>query len=119
MKKLSTHDRSVLIRLASSLPKGSEDRRAILGGLSARKGGDLYEFNALINNPALATSRFLVAKLKKARDQTGDPRKALALVQEVDAALRRTGVLGQSSRGAQAAALLAQLLKKLEDSVYA
>lgn len=33
--KLSSSDRSTLVRLASSLPKGSEERRAILAGLRA------------------------------------------------------------------------------------
>ena len=33
MKTLTASDRSALIRLASSLPKGSEERRAILAGL--------------------------------------------------------------------------------------
>lgn len=33
MRKLTASDRSALIRLASSLPKGSEERRAILAGL--------------------------------------------------------------------------------------
>jgi len=33
MKKLSTSDRSVLIKLASALPRGSKERRAILSGL--------------------------------------------------------------------------------------
>ena len=34
MKNLTASDRSALIRLAASLPKGSEERRAILAGLS-------------------------------------------------------------------------------------
>ena len=33
MKNLTASDRSALIRLAASLPKGSEERRAILAGL--------------------------------------------------------------------------------------
>ena len=35
MKNLTATDRSALIRLASSLPKGSENKRAILSGLKA------------------------------------------------------------------------------------
>jgi len=35
MNKLSSQDRSNLIKLASSLPKSSEERRAILAGLRA------------------------------------------------------------------------------------
>ena len=34
MKKISSQDRSALIRLASSLPAGSEERKAILAGLN-------------------------------------------------------------------------------------
>jgi hypothetical protein len=34
MKKLSSEDRATLIRLASSLPKGSPEKKAILAGLS-------------------------------------------------------------------------------------
>lgn len=34
MNKLSSSDRSALIRLASSLPAGSSERKAILAGLS-------------------------------------------------------------------------------------
>lgn len=34
MNKLSSQDRSSLIRLASAMPKGSEERKAILAGLS-------------------------------------------------------------------------------------
>lgn len=34
MNKISTQDRSALIRLASQMPKGSEMRRAILAGIS-------------------------------------------------------------------------------------
>ena len=34
MKTLTASDRSALIRLASELPKGSEERKAILAGLS-------------------------------------------------------------------------------------
>ena len=33
MKRLSSTDRKALIRLASSLPKGSEERKVLLGGL--------------------------------------------------------------------------------------
>lgn len=42
MKKLTASDRKSLIRLASSLPKGSPERKAILAGLSksAGKAGD-------------------------------------------------------------------------------
>lgn len=36
MRKLTASDRSALIRLAASLPKGSEERRAILSALSDR-----------------------------------------------------------------------------------
>ncbi len=41
-RKLTASDRKTLIRLASTLPKGSEERRAILAGLSrkaSRKSG--------------------------------------------------------------------------------
>lgn len=44
MRKLSSQDRAALIRLASSLPPGSEERKAILSGLSqtaARKTANL------------------------------------------------------------------------------
>ena len=34
-RKLTASDRSALIRLASTLPKGSEERRVILAGLGA------------------------------------------------------------------------------------
>lgn len=37
MKTLAASDRSALIRLASTLPKGSEERRAILAGLKDKK----------------------------------------------------------------------------------
>ena len=37
MKTLTASDRSALIRLASELPKGSEERRAILAGLKVSK----------------------------------------------------------------------------------
>jgi hypothetical protein len=33
MKKISSEDRATLIRLASSLPKGSPEKKAILAGL--------------------------------------------------------------------------------------
>jgi hypothetical protein len=38
MNKISTQDRSRLIRLASQMPKGSEMRRAVLAGLSKTSG---------------------------------------------------------------------------------
>jgi hypothetical protein len=43
MKKLSSEDRATLIRLASSLPKGSPEKKAILAGLAKTKtaGGGL------------------------------------------------------------------------------
>ena len=37
MHRLTASDRSALIRLAASLPKGSNERRAILAGLSKRE----------------------------------------------------------------------------------
>jgi hypothetical protein len=37
MRKLTASDRSALIRLASSLPVGSSERKAILAGLQPRK----------------------------------------------------------------------------------
>lgn len=42
MRNLAASDRSALIRLASSLPKGDENRRAILAGLN-KVSSDLYE----------------------------------------------------------------------------
>ena len=42
MNKLSSQDRSALIRLASTLPVGSTERKAILAGLSKTSSG---EFN--------------------------------------------------------------------------
>ena len=47
MHRLSASDRSALIRLAASLPKGSDERRAILAGLVSDPlglSGDKYEF---------------------------------------------------------------------------
>ena len=41
-RTLTSSDRSALIRLAASLPKGSEERRAILAGLKTA-GGDYLE----------------------------------------------------------------------------
>jgi hypothetical protein len=41
MSKLSASDRSALIKLASSLPSGSPERRAILAGLQQKKASDL------------------------------------------------------------------------------
>ncbi len=41
MKKLSASDKSSLIRLASSLPAGSEERRAILAGLVEASSGSV------------------------------------------------------------------------------
>jgi hypothetical protein len=40
MKNITASDRSALIKLASSLPKGDETRRAILAGLEFSKGAD-------------------------------------------------------------------------------
>ena len=37
MQKLSSQDRSVLIRFASSLPSGSPEKKAILAGLQSSK----------------------------------------------------------------------------------
>ena len=47
MKTLQASDRRSLIRLASSLPKGSENRRAILAGLKKARieAGDPTEFS--------------------------------------------------------------------------
>ena len=38
MKTLTAADQTSLVRLASSLPKGSDERRAILAGLKAARG---------------------------------------------------------------------------------
>ena len=49
-RTLTASDRSRLIRLASTLPKGSEERKAILSGLS-KTARDLY--------PELKVSRWV------------------------------------------------------------
>ena len=78
MKNLTASDRSALIRLAASLPKGSEERRAILAGLSksAAPTADDWELYAKpgvgdavrILNAALAEGyRFLDKRLRGKR----------------------------------------------------
>jgi hypothetical protein len=55
MKKLSSEDRATLIRLASSLPKGSPEKKAILAGLAKTKTG--AEFGPFSTLEALVTAR--------------------------------------------------------------
>jgi hypothetical protein len=44
LMKLTASDRSAMIRLASSLPKGSDERRAILAGLKKTASGSLGDY---------------------------------------------------------------------------
>ena len=46
-RSLAASDRSALIRLAASLPKGSEERRTILAGLSKNAGKTAFPISAL------------------------------------------------------------------------
>ncbi len=70
MKTLTASDRSTLTRLAASLPKGDETRRAILAGL--KKAGELPEaLKENVENPPEA-----VQKLKEEMKAKKASRKA-------------------------------------------
>ena len=70
MRKLSASDRSALIKLASSLPASSPERKAILAGLqgsskAASGQSDLAEardYLHMVNEIAIYQLRFLIAK---------------------------------------------------------
>jgi len=92
MNKISKQDRSTLIRLASSMPVGSEERRAVLVGLSKTSGHPLGD-RAAVNKETYellkdwvavgvrewekAVGNFYLNDLSKAYDQLGDFEKAL------------------------------------------
>lgn len=48
MNKISSQDRAALIKLASALPKGSEERKAILAGLSQTAAGGTAQYEKAV-----------------------------------------------------------------------
>ena len=87
MHKLTTTDRKSLIRLASELPKGSDERRAILAGLKSATGNkiasaymlflkDVEKIEAAMHSARANLSRFP----KDQRDFARDMERHLDLV---------------------------------------
>ncbi len=64
MKTITATDRSALIRLAATLPVGSPDRRAILGGVREAKLQDIPKAGADFEK-ALADLKRAAGKLKR------------------------------------------------------
>ena len=63
-RNLTASDRKSLIRLASTLPAGSEERKAILAGLEKSAARDLNftnEFNSLADHYVIATAGFVAS----------------------------------------------------------
>lgn len=63
-RSLTAADRSALIRLASTLPAGSEERKAILAGLSKKAARDINfneDFNRLQDVYVMATADFVAS----------------------------------------------------------
>lgn len=90
-RKLTASDRRSLIRLASTLPKGSEERRAILSHL--KKGMDFKRIDREMVNAAKEMGSLLAGRPNaaiKIRDALGDPFKesARALFRAYEAAQR-------------------------------
>ena len=75
-KTLTATDRSALIRLASTLPAGTQERRAILAGLS-KIASDVYRVESALFGKGLA-SGFLNGMLSLSRDNSGKVDEKLA-----------------------------------------
>ena len=90
-RKLTASDRSALIKLASTLPAGSEERRAILSHL--KKGMNFKRIDRDMINAAKEMGSLMAGRPDvaiKIRDALGDPYKesARALFRAYEAAQR-------------------------------
>lgn len=100
---ITASDRKALIRLASSLPKGSEERKTILAGL---KTGGRFSFNILAKHyqnveKAMEGMRKYLSK----QGDWSDQRVFLSELQDVERSLEtwwvEAGMSFQSSTGAE------------------
>jgi tetratricopeptide (TPR) repeat protein len=97
MIKISKQDRSALIRLASAMPVGSDERRAVLVGLSKTSGHPLGDRTAVnketyellknwiadgVREWDKAAGKFYLNDLSKAYDQLGAFEKALGRMRD-------------------------------------
>ena len=69
MRRLTASDRSALIKLASSLPAGSPERKAILAGLQDWREYDFEGFARANANPEFIASQISLEVLKPIRNQ--------------------------------------------------
>jgi len=86
MRTLTASDRSALIKLASSLPAGSPERKAILAGLQDWREYDFEGFARTNANPEFIASQISLEVLKPIRNQRmmeDGPEEVKAFIKEV------------------------------------
>jgi hypothetical protein len=86
MRTLTASDRSALIKLASSLPAGSPERKAILAGLQDWREYDFEGFARANVNPEFIASQISLEVLKPIRNQRmmeDGPEEVKAFIKEV------------------------------------
>ena len=93
MRNLTASDRAALIRLASTLPVGDENRRAILAGLTREASG--------ASDPDIVTAMEAAGYEASRLVLRGDPHKALMLMQAID---RRRGEMDAERMGQEGVA---------------
>ncbi len=100
-RTITASDRKSLIRLAASLPKGSEERRAVLAGLKTSRMEDMEKFESEAKKIYKEVQKFAV-KLAQWDHQYGDDvtdpvvKKSFSLVSQAQSKLDEAAhLLGQ------------------------